>query len=855
MPEKERKIMKKSVTNSKLRFLAILLAAVMLTALLPLSALAYGSTDKTLVITHMNTPASTEGSGIIYSPSFGTDLTGQSGTFSWWVMAVFEWSEADACYKVKQTLTVNNGSVDKQNTLIPEKGFVYAACVGNNYEGGINYNNEATYNSVAYIKTLTVGQKAYLYGADLYNGLLTINTPDKQWYEDGYSSGAYIKMDTPDEGKTAYDPNDEAEAPIVLPLTHKNKSGEAGNTVLFTDEEANLQDYGAQTYGWWKTATFMWDQAQGCFIVISISTKTGSDMLKDPYIPLKGFVVATHSSTVGGLIDRLSVGNKAFVYDVELDDSTAGTSTGSVYVNVADPEKTPFTYSVGATQTPVIEEATGGKVTGVAGNDLVLTLSNYSSSASYEMSLNRADLCVDGSFVSGAASLKDGKITISASAMTIGAKYTLCIQNGSGIPAILTIYAISAEADSSSLKAATIVAFGDSITDSKPWQGIVSARFGTELIDSGVGGDTSSMGKARFKSDVLDMDPDIVLINFGMNDQAARVVGGAPNVSLETYISNLRYFAKELTDRGIDVVFVTPNPVYDNPEYYNSASPSYGINYAGKHMVDFCRAMRSVAAEYNCSYVDMYAYFTENLTLSTVFNKGDGIHPNANGYSYYAAEINKLLAAKYDNINKRSTAVSYQDEAGNELSSDYTLIYALGSTYYAPVKLIDGYNFDFSDLPEVTTSGNGQITCTYTAGSIVLKDEKICFIEGDYLYLLEAGISWQTLSAHIETKGLRFTSSNTNYVENGAVIELLSGSTVLASLTVVILGDLTSDGLITALDYFALKRAYLKVATLSDTEMKAADFLGDGKITAAHYFDLKRHVLKVSDIFELYLKK
>lgn len=77
------------------------------------------------------------------------------------------------------------------------------------------------------------------------------------------------------------------------------------------------------------------------------------------------------------------------------------------------------------------------------------------------------------------------------------------------------------------LKLSKIVAFGDSITAGEGitagadrWTDIIKNRFNLELINSGVSGNTSTQGLERIEKDVLIHKPDIVLINFGMNDKS-----------------------------------------------------------------------------------------------------------------------------------------------------------------------------------------------------------------------------------------------------------------------------------------------------------------------------------------------
>ena len=64
------------------------------------------------------------------------------------------------------------------------------------------------------------------------------------------------------------------------------------------------------------------------------------------------------------------------------------------------------------------------------------------------------------------------------------------------------------------------------------------------VINSGVDGDHTQKARERFESDVLANDPDIVIIQFGINDSAIDVwktpSADQPRVALENYEENLR---------------------------------------------------------------------------------------------------------------------------------------------------------------------------------------------------------------------------------------------------------------------------------------------------------------------------
>ena len=90
---------------------------------------------------------------------------GEKGTFAWWTVLIFDWDAKQSCFVLKESNT-NASNVDKSQMEIPENGFAYCICVGNDYSssGGINYVTDRIKKSNEYARSLKVGDKAYLYG-------------------------------------------------------------------------------------------------------------------------------------------------------------------------------------------------------------------------------------------------------------------------------------------------------------------------------------------------------------------------------------------------------------------------------------------------------------------------------------------------------------------------------------------------------------------------------------------------------------------------------------------------------------------------------------------------------------------
>ena len=277
---------------------------------------------------------------------------------------------------------------------------------------------------------------------------------------------------------------------------------------------------------------------------------------------------------------------------------------------------------------------------------------------------------------------------------------------------ILTAMPLMAGAKSNALAGKTIVTFGDSLTKLGTGSGAVhypdylasDEYLGVPVINMGVGGDSTRHGMARFETDILSKDPDLVIICFGMNDQAGVISNGTPNVPLEIYRQNLVYFVEKLQAIDCDVVFFTPNPVLEAPGYY--VPGDYGLNYNYGFLPEYCNAMREIAIDYECSLVDIN-YECEFEDLYKFIS--DGIHQTVYGKKQYAKFISEHLYAVYDGIDKATMTVKCVDQDGNVLKT-VTHVGKKGAHITLASPVIYGYDTEDEDIKTTFVDGK---TFTY----------------------------------------------------------------------------------------------------------------------------------------------
>ncbi len=188
-------------------------------------------------------------------------------------------------------------------------------------------------------------------------------------------------------------------------------------------------------------------------------------------------------------------------------------------------------------------------------------------------------------------------------------------------------------------EALTVVAFGDSITAADKWQKYVEQEYGIDIINAGVGGDSTHTAMSRFKQAVINRSPDIVFISLGTNDAAIDMAKYTP---LEDYKENMRYYIDECKKIGAKVIVNVPTPVVDSI-YLTRHEAAPFEPYGGPNglLSLYAQAAIEVAIEKNVVYVDLNARFLKTEDYTRFFP--DGVHPSDTGYKIYGETVNAVF--------------------------------------------------------------------------------------------------------------------------------------------------------------------------------------------------------------------
>jgi len=158
-----------------------------------------------------------------------------------------------------------------------------------------------------------------------------------------------------------------------------------------------------------------------------------------------------------------------------------------------------------------------------------------------------------------------------------------------------------------------VVFYGDSITEF--WAEKYPATFFPEkqYIGRGIVGQTTAHMKRRFKQDVIDLKPKVVVILGGTND-----IGGIRGpISAEETQGNIQAMAELAKMHGIHVVLC-------------SILPMDSVN--ASKIVALNAWMRDYAARQNLTYVDYYSAMANSDGRMKDGISVDGVHPNELGY-------------------------------------------------------------------------------------------------------------------------------------------------------------------------------------------------------------------------------
>ena len=163
---------------------------------------------------------------------------------------------------------------------------------------------------------------------------------------------------------------------------------------------------------------------------------------------------------------------------------------------------------------------------------------------------------------------------------------------------------------------------GDSITEG--WK-LDESFPGKPYINRGISGQTTPQMLVRFRQDVIDLKPKVVVILAGTND----IAGNTGPMTLEQTEGNLASMAELAAANEIRVVLCSVLPAFDYPwaPGLDSRAEDRGVNVW----------LKNYAAQKGDLYVDFYSAMKDDRGGLPATLSKDGVHPLPAGYRDHVA--------------------------------------------------------------------------------------------------------------------------------------------------------------------------------------------------------------------------
>ena len=175
-----------------------------------------------------------------------------------------------------------------------------------------------------------------------------------------------------------------------------------------------------------------------------------------------------------------------------------------------------------------------------------------------------------------------------------------------------------------------VVFMGNSITQG--W-GEENPEFfeGKSYINRGISGQTTPQMLVRFRPDVVNLKPKVVVILAGTND----IAGNTGPSTLEMIEDNIASMVEIAKANNIKVVLCSVLPAYDYPW-------KPGLNPA-KKIVDLNKWIKDYAEKNEIIYVDYFTPMADQRNGLKKEYSEDGVHPNLAGYKVMEPLVEKAI--------------------------------------------------------------------------------------------------------------------------------------------------------------------------------------------------------------------
>lgn len=175
-----------------------------------------------------------------------------------------------------------------------------------------------------------------------------------------------------------------------------------------------------------------------------------------------------------------------------------------------------------------------------------------------------------------------------------------------------------------------IVFMGNSITEG--WLQTNPEFFKDKpYLDRGISGQTTPQMLVRFRQDVVNLKPKVVVILAGTND----IAGNTGPSTLEMIEDNIASMTEIAKANNIKVLLCSVLPAFDYPW-------KPGLNPSGK-IVELNKWIKNYCEENDLIYVDYFTSMADERDGLKKDYSEDGVHPNKAGYRVMAPLVEKAI--------------------------------------------------------------------------------------------------------------------------------------------------------------------------------------------------------------------
>ncbi|MFY0686445.1 MAG: hypothetical protein JXQ90_04720 [Cyclobacteriaceae bacterium] len=201
-----------------------------------------------------------------------------------------------------------------------------------------------------------------------------------------------------------------------------------------------------------------------------------------------------------------------------------------------------------------------------------------------------------------------------------------------------------------------------------------------QVINAGIGGNTTVDLLERVEVDVLSQNPDLVILMAGTND----MLNSKKMISFKSYQENLGALISTIRGGGAEVLLMSPPPV-DSAYLFMRHDRALFEQVPNAKLDTVKTIVESLQHQEGIYFLDLNDRFkalnlpnhNKDLFIKNAWNSGkqDGVHPTALGYHFIAANVFQFLKDhqlldQYDKIICFGDSITY----GGGLESSYPAV-------------------------------------------------------------------------------------------------------------------------------------------------------------------------------------